>query len=149
MWYMSKFSLLEPVNESCQQGLWKYIQMSKPAQIASKIFLLQLQFVGVLWGLHEMVHVIAAAHSFPYGSSMCIQGDMHWLHPHAQNVMPWAQRNEDLRRRKNAAFDDTFDLFSSMESRRDKDGKGNQSLQWWKQGGKKANAWGVINKGRW
>lgn len=77
-----------------------------------------------------MVHVIAAAHSFPYGSSMCIQGDMHWLHPHAQNVMPWAQRKVRIYAdEKNAAFDDTFDLFSSMESRRDKDGKGNQSLQ--------------------
>lgn len=44
---------------------------------------------------------------------------------------------------ENAALDDTFDLFSSTESRRDKDGKGNQSLQWWKQGEKK------LTRGGW
>lgn len=81
------------------------------------------------------------------------------LHVHSRRLAPaptscaehyviGATQGEDPRRRKRC-IDGTFDVFSSMESRRDKDGKGNQSLQWWKQGGKKANAWGVINKGRW
>lgn len=98
-----------------------------------------------------MVHVIAAVHSFPYGSSMCIQGDLHWLQPHARNIMSLAQHKVKIHADENNAFDGTFDVLSLVESRRDKDRKGNQSLQWWKLGGKKKkpNAWGVINKGRW